>query len=681
MSNSWDNLFYNNTSITTGIGATIEYNMNSLIDGIAATTASTDTDYQNGITNGATLNVNPFKKLFPIDSVIKPFRPLYSGVKYFIMLPNENGQVSPYRSVAYPGEGSNANALNANPRVYYPGISTNYKYWVTPKDAAANITITYKQASNPVTGNKYALANKIIARFEKNHSLPATCTFNITYSDNTSPGTAPVISVPDSGEIILYWNGTAWTTTSFTSPTTPKTIKSINIVTSSPASGRVIGVIELSARWIKDISSDLIGFDIQKESSSNTEDILPVGFVTANSVIMDMVKYNQDELKIVEYNRESTSFDANLIYMCKNAEIRPHIKAYHSSATSVPGEYDIIPQGIYFIDSYSIQQYGDTQITAIDGAKYLMETFAPDILAEGYPVTAVIRRLLDSVGFTSYKFNLKTQVIDDEIVIIDKSIPILTYWWTDDTRTVWDHLQELCRDIQMNAVFDDNGILQLSSRDYTYGQSSIDWEFYYDQSGSKLANIISFDKREIPSANEVKVIWKTYLTSNYVGNSGDLWSSQDSYLSAGALLYEISETATVEDLNNPSNNGLQLDTKIVDSYGDQQSLYNFNGYLLIQSEIFEFDALEYQYVDAKDTSSTPTWIKRWIYSAADLSKYRYLSKPGFQDPNLPETIYFKPTGKIHVKSRAALGTSPQKHTVPGPNALSDWTARVVTLQI
>ena len=58
MSNSWDNLFYNNTSITTGIGATIEYNMNSLIDGIAATTASTDTDYQNGITNGATLNVD-----------------------------------------------------------------------------------------------------------------------------------------------------------------------------------------------------------------------------------------------------------------------------------------------------------------------------------------------------------------------------------------------------------------------------------------------------------------------------------------------------------------------------------------------------------------------------------------------------------------------------------------------
>ena len=203
---------------------------------------------------------------------------------------------------------------------------------------------------------------------------------------------------------------------------------------------------------------------------------LPVGFVTANSVIMDMVKYNQDELKIVEYNRESTSFDANLIYMCKNAEIRPHIKAYHSSATSVPGEYDIIPQGIYFIDSYSIQQYGDTQVTAIDGAKYLMETFAPDILAEGYPVTAVIRRLLDSVGFTSYNFNLAAT---------ETSIPALTYWWTDDTRTVWDHLQELCRDIQMNAVFDDNGILQLSSRDYTYGQSSIDWEFYYDQSGSK----------------------------------------------------------------------------------------------------------------------------------------------------------------------------------------------------
>ena len=221
MPTALENVFYNNTTIRTGIGCTIEYNMNSMIDGIQATTTATDANYISGITlaSGAELKINPFKKLFPVDSVIKPFRPLYPGIKYFIMLPNDtpSGSFSAFRTLAYPGEGKNANAINAKPRVYYPGISTNYKYWVTPKDTAANITITYKQASNPVTGNKHALSNKIVVRFEKNHSLPSQYKLIITPETGSAIDTG-LINTPSTGEVVHYYNGTNWSTTSLSEP-------------------------------------------------------------------------------------------------------------------------------------------------------------------------------------------------------------------------------------------------------------------------------------------------------------------------------------------------------------------------------------------------------------------------------------------------------------------------------
>lgn len=678
MPTALENVFYNNVSVKTGIGCTIEYNMNSMIDGIQATTSSTDANYISGIdtSEGTVLKINPFKKLFPLDSVIKPFRPQYPGVKYYIMLPNDtpSNSFSAFRTLSYPGEGKNAYAINAQPRVYYPGISTNYKYWVTPKDTAANIMITYKQASNPVPGNKSALTNKIIVKFEKNHSVPSQYKLIIT-PESGSPIDTGMINTPVSGNITHYYNGTNWSTTSLSEPqtfATPQKVKSIQLITSAPASGRVIGVIEISARWIKDISSDLVSFNIDKETSSSVDDILPVGTITANSAILTLNKYAKPTAKLLEYNRLITDFDSSVLYMYKNAEIIPYFIVYHAGGQTVSGQYDKVLQGVYYSDSWTISEYGDGTLTTIDGSKYLMETFAPDIICENYQVTAIIRRLLDSVGFTSYNFNLTQE---------DKSIPSLNYWWTDDTVTVWEHLQALCRDIQMNAVFDDNGILQFYSRDYLYSQSSFNWNFYYEKEGTALPNIVTLNKREIASANQVKVLWQTYLTSNYVGNSSQLWSSPTNFLIGGGLKYSIQSTDTPETLNASNSNGLQIDINQVDDYSQYQSIFNFNGYLLIESEIIEFDAIQYQYVAKDDNSATPTWIPVWITSQSDISKYRYLAKPGYESLNAPETAYFRPTGRIRVKTRGALGTDGAvAHNVPGPQALSAWTGRTVRWQ-
>jgi hypothetical protein len=734
--NTVKNLFKQQSSVKINTGCTIEYNMNSMLDNITVTYPSTMDQYYAKSADG---KINTYKKLFPIDSIIKPFRPLFSGVKYLIWtkLQTDTPANSFYapRTLTYPRatspqtDGYESAATTLYPRLYYPGVTTSYKYWVTPINQSADLTVNYstlsatvKEASSSgsivtyktlnnhgfssgqtvtITGlstaafnlssgviastpsptsftiassatgawsreqsatatlsaaTKPAVSNKIVARFEKNHAFPSNYTMTITYSDATTATVGPS-SVDASGQIVLYYNGTTWTSTEPAAYATPKLIKSIRLQATNPGGGKVLGVIELSARWIKDISSDIASLNIEKESSSSSEDILPVGKITANSLSMDIVKYNQSALEYVSYNREA-NFDITKTYLVKNAEMKPYFSVYHSAGTyGSAGElFDKVPQGSFYIDSWEIADTGEVSLNALDAAKYLMDTVAPDILCESYPVTSIIRRLLDSIGFTSYEIRTATD---------DKSIPVINYWWTTGSKTVWQALQELCRDIQMNAFFDENNILQFASRDYIYKKTNIDWVFTYDTDGTTLANIVDFNKQEIPSANQVKILWQSQLTSNYAGNSGDLWTDEVSYLSAGGLRSSIAADTS------PENTILAVDVETLDDYSSA-TLYNFSGYVMIDSEIFEYDAIQYQYTPIGSSTSQNVWIT----SSSDVNKYRYLSRPGYD--YISKETFFKPTGLYRVKARGAFGTSPAYHAASALTGLADWSQRKAT---
>jgi hypothetical protein len=662
------NTLYNNTNIKISAGCHIEYNMNNLLDNISAVNNIPDSSYTGQIVNLVNQPAwpsgrpNPYKKLFPVDSLIKPFRPINSGIKYFILADADTytNSFSSYRSVKYP---------EAQPRIYYPGVETFYKYWVTPINTGANLTINYA-----TSGIKYALTNKIVLRFEKNHTLPSTYTIVITKSDDTQITIASSLSVPSNGNIVLHYNGSAWSTTEPEIFASPISIKSIAITTPSAGAGKIIGVIEVSARWVKDVSEDVLSFTINKESSASSEDILPVGKVTANSLNLNLVKYNQTAPEYVSYNRD-VALSSSLTYIYKNVVLNPYFKIYHDNGTYTEGleKYDKIFQGQYYVDSWDIDSYGASTITALDNTKYLMETIAPDMLCESYPATAVIRRLLDSVGFTNYAFNLTSET--------DSSIPFINYFWTDGSKTVWEHIQEICRDIQMNAVIDENNILQFYSRNYMYGRTDKNWNFYYEQNENNLPNIISLNQKDIASANQVKVLWSTPISSTYLGGSGPLWQSPTSYLIAGGL----KETLTA------SSNKIILDLGTPDNYSKFQSGFNFNGYFMIDSEIIEFDAIGYQYVPKDLTPSTmydaltetnvsnngSNFINIWIENAADVNKYRNFSKVGSY--SISSEIYFKPNGAYRVKKRGALGTTAASHNASGvPSTGYAWTETMVT---
>jgi len=733
-------IFYKSRTVNSDTACTIEYNMNAMLDNITITTTATDENYINGITpsEGEIVRINPFKKLFPLDSIIKPFRPVNPGIKNYVLLTADNQGSNifyDYRTLPYPSN---------SPRVYYAGVDNYYKYWLTPQNTGVNVTVKYIQSTATVseayaTGSKVvyktttdhgftigkrvtisgagtaslnltnqiitaipdartfsvtnslsqvsssglsktatlvnssgvatptkpALANKIVVAFEKYHAIPSTCSFTITYSDNTT-SILSSISVPSNGRVIIYYNGTSWSTSSpFSSSQeisypAPKEIKSIAITTPATGAGTVIGVTEISARWVKDISADIVSFSIDKESTSNSSDLLPVGNITANSLQLNLVRYDNTNLKVLTYNRDDdwtiSPTPDNVIYFTKNAEIKPYIKVYHSNGAVGSGasQHDRIQQGVFYLDSHSISEYGDVNINALDGSKQLMEALVPNLIYENSPVTSIIMSLLDSIGFTNYNINIVT----NGNTVTDTSIPTLTIWWSENNKTVWDSIQELCRDIQMNAYFDENNILQFYTRDFLYSKSTVNWEFTYAANGDILPNIMSFEKEELPSANQVKIIWKTPMSSLYTQNAKDLWSSEPSFLVAGGLR-DNGQSPAISSSTPAELIDFNIDLDSLDPINEIVSAFKFNGYFLVDSEVFEYDAIEYEYLPLNSSTKQ----KAYIGSEADWAQYRALSEVGSQN--------FKPSGKYRIKSRALFGTVAADH-IATSGTINGW---------
>ncbi len=115
------------TTLVINSGCTLEYNMNSLVDNIALTGA------QINRVDSAGNAYQPFKKLFPIDSVVKPVRPVKSGIKYAIVGDVSSNSYRNPKSVTYP----------LDYRMYYPGIETAYKYYLSDKGIGLDVTATY----------------------------------------------------------------------------------------------------------------------------------------------------------------------------------------------------------------------------------------------------------------------------------------------------------------------------------------------------------------------------------------------------------------------------------------------------------------------------------------------------------------------------------------------------------
>jgi hypothetical protein len=206
----------------------------------------------------------------------------------------------------------------------------------------------------------------------------------------------------------------------------------------------------------------------------------------------------------------------------------------------------------------------------------------------------------------------------------------------------------------MTAVFDENNVLQFYTRDYMFSSAkSVDWAFRYNADGSNLPNILSLSKNELASANQVKVLWNSVTTSEYTGNSQPLWKSGNT--SMGALSLDQDLPASIG-----AGGYINLSPITVNTYESKRVLFEYNGYLVIDSEIIEYDAIQYEYVGSNGSKT-----QVWVTTESDVLKYLGLANAG--------SANYQPTGKYRIKTRGAFNTTAADHFAAASTILNSWS--------
>jgi len=173
---------------------------------------------------------------------------------------------------------------------------------------------------------------------------------------------------------------------------------------------------------------------------------------------------------------------------------------------------------------------------------------------------------------------------------------------------------------------------------------------------------MSLQKRDLPAVNQVKVLWNPVTSSQLIGDGQPLWKSGTAYLGAYSLVDDIPAST--------SGGGAGTEIKLfpITVQDVKQIIYNYSGYLVIDSEIIEYDAIEYQYKDSQGLRQV-----LWVTQASDLQKVAN-NIYAFESANK----IIGQTGKVRVKTRGAFGTSSVFHARTG--SISGWNGFDNTLR-
>ena len=615
-----------NTSIKMTNGCTLEYNMNDLIT-TKSIEVSAGAGYASKTINGYTYK--PFEKIFPLTSIIDPRRPKVSGIQYMV-----DGDPSLQTEYNTDGTVKRAGTLKSNvgdyktysseksfpTRLYFSSAQAPYKYWVSRASNASKelsdciITVTY-----PI--DKKAACNKIVVKFETAHSIPTEWNLKVTNAAGVKSTIYSGTTCPADGVVNVYYNGLpTWTGVALDLDTT----KSIDInkleleIKKNSIAGAFVGVIELSARYVIDVTERTESFNISANSSDKVDGLVPVGDVTANSINLSLNAYDKN----YDHYDKIKAFDKDKISLYKNIIIRPYVRV----------DMEIINLGVFYLDSYSVDEFGEINISGLDGARELQYIKPPDIVTKDMSSVAIIRRLLDSIGFTNYNFNIPED---------SKDTVTPYYWYTDKEKTVWQLIQDLCKDTQTVAIFDENDKLQFYPRSYLFSPTKLPQaSFRYDTKLTNLPNISSISIDHVPSVKSIKVLYSPQLSSSYLINADPLYKSPVVTLGASALTESVKADNKIIGLEADAPLGSLFLEPIAIS-GVEQQFYSYSGYLVVEKEIIEYDAIRYEYESTEPgTDSVPIWIT----SESDVQKYQGLGKPNT----------FKPTGEYRIKTRNAF---------------------------
>lgn len=593
-SNSISNDYHN----TVGVVIRAEWNMNRYYNTLVDNTPSEDTDgYE--------------VEMFPIESITKTNRPEFSGICKAVV-----GQATVAK-----------NQYNSVPSARYYTVDPDslYKYWQSPykADALFNMSncapqVLYAQENGTL---RQIRANKISFTVENTFASPVNYDVQVKYTTAGSWTTvASNIAVPATGNVQLWYNGTAWTTTPNYNNITD--VHAVRLVITKMNKSAYFNLIELGFRIESDVSADVESWS-DNFNMGDVDFITPLGTISSNTATVTL--FNENELW-----KNSNPLSPYYQLLDKGVEFTCFLK-YGS---------ELVQEFEMFSDTWD-ESNDTTTVNLVDGSKYLMETKPKAVLYQNISVQEAVWRVCDSIGFN--KFKVFTGGDSDTRINI---------FWTNGEQTAWEIFSELARGTQTAIYFDSYGYLNIKPRETAWDSSKPPvYNFLRDTVvGGQLANIVELDSTTKYEANKIIVNYKSTGFSEKVDNITPfevVWEPEGNVVLRSTPL-QVAMTST--------------DTVI--RLGAEGRNWPFTGIIQVEGEFIRYDAKQYVYYTSAGVRSS-----KWITSLEEQRKLDEATGAFYRHMN----AY---TGSLRVKERGAFNSDPAAHTLSlSGKGWSTWRQR------
>jgi len=367
-----------------------------------------------------------------------------------------------------------------------PTDTSSYRYFVSD-ESSRSITSIYEK---PIT------TNKLVIKFNTLMTVP---TVNIAIGGtNITVDGSQNISPPNNSEggrsngvLILYWNGSAWTktkwssmpkfsstgslplSTSFSKISITQTGKTINSEFSSLTGATVntsnIGsdlermhIVEISPRLEIDLTDFIESLSVSKSLDGSSE-LLPISSLNTNDaqITLSGIPAIIGSTIVPIFSSQSDQSSTILANM-----LRKNIKFYinfnltsYSTPGSITTSDTYIPGGVFYSDSWVENDIQNITIQCFDVSRYLQSIPVTDYVVNRKPVFDIITNILDLSGFTDYDYDSLYSVCNSTGAPLDLSY----YYCNSKDSTIMECLNDLFVAYQIGAYIDEYGVMKFLS--------------------------------------------------------------------------------------------------------------------------------------------------------------------------------------------------------------------------
>lgn len=629
-----------------------------------------------------------YGNLYPTSDVFTYFRP---GESYItsgnISIDDQVRTISDIPSIWDVSKNAPVSCITYSPRVLFgPGANpiykngaltsfSNYKYFVSETSDTPSIGAAYTELIS---------INKIVIKLNLSQSKPKSLSVKL-YTKDSLLKTISVdsSSIKDSGYIVLYYNGTDWSTNKWsTMPTLNNsgqitisqqinkivvtqmgsTINSgySNISTESTPELKRFQVVEISPRLELDLSSFVLDYSITKELDDKSTP-LPISSISANSATISfsnipLAGTNNAPLSVFSTNANHGFITPLANMLVKNTKFYIN---FYIPEVQLPGETKknrLIPGGVFYADTWDNQDIKTTRVNCFDIMKFLQTLPVADYVSGTQDLVNLFTNILDLSGFTDYNYDELKSVLSNN----NQKVHISYFFADSATKSVYTVLKELFLAYQIGAHVDEYGVLRFKNLQAIITNNV---PTYIVNDGNVVVD--SYNENIKTKIGKVRMLYKSPQVKRSIAFNANDKAVETILTQAPDIIWQQDSEDVVpfnfitDSISSLSQNYYQTDPATLNPDNlFYLTTFDHNSFIIVEGEIMSSGDKEILFSSKNAVPATqPKKVSIANQNEIGVEAAKYSSSINSQD------ISQSPTGKYTNVHRGLFGTPASKHIV------------------